>query len=235
MGPRSLYVDAARRVGALAEQRGWLDALAARDHWFPQHLRTLPAIYDAVALAELDLPWWTYDAIDEVERFLSARPAARVFEFGSGASTVWLARRAAEVHSLEHDAEFAALVTDLVDRPDRVTLHVVPATPVTSGLPEVASERVDHTHLDFADYVATIDEVGGPFDLIVVDGRARVACLRRALPHLADDGMVVFDDVGRRRYRPAKDVPGYRTTVLSGAKPSLPYPSSTALLTRERR
>lgn len=228
-------MGAARRARDVAARRGLLAALERRDHWLPRHLRTLTAIYDAEELASLDLPWWTYRAIDEVAAFLAARPDARVFEFGSGASTVWLARRAAEVHSLEHDAEFAGLVDRLVDHPERLELHVVEAPEVTDGLPQVRSEREGQTTREFAGYVDTISRVGGRFDLIVVDGRARVECLRRALPHLADDGILVFDDVGRRRYRAALDVPGFTTDVLRGAKPSLPVPSATALLRHQRR
>jgi len=57
----------------------------------------------AVAIAELGVPWWTYRAIDVVDAWMlgRARPI-RVFEYGSGASTLWLAGRADEVISIEH-------------------------------------------------------------------------------------------------------------------------------------
>jgi len=42
-------------------------------------------------LVNLDIPWWTYGAIDAVQQHLeSLKGRARLFEFGSGASTVWL-------------------------------------------------------------------------------------------------------------------------------------------------
>src|SRR5437763_723392 len=57
-------------------------------HW----AYTLTRVHDSAALAELDVPWWTYRAIDAVEAWLAARPGpARIFEYGSGASTLWLA------------------------------------------------------------------------------------------------------------------------------------------------
>ena len=49
-----------------------------------------------------------------------------------------------------------------------------------SADPSVPSGKEGHGGLDFAEYVASIDEVPGTFDLVVIDGRAREACL--ALP-----------------------------------------------------
>jgi hypothetical protein len=98
----------------------------------------------------------------------------------------------------------------------------------------VRSGRVGHTDLDFANYVSTIDEVGGPFDLIVVDGRARVDAFRRALDHLADDGVVVFDNIKRKRYWDVLSaMPGLRIELLKGGTPTLPYPTTTGLIWRD--
>ena len=49
-------------------------------------------VHDPLALAELGVPWWTYRAIDIVDAWLTAHVSpVRVFEYGSGASTIWLA------------------------------------------------------------------------------------------------------------------------------------------------
>ena len=79
-----------------------------RDLHVGTKLRTLPALWNVRAMVALDVPWWTWDAIVEVEDFLAARPSARAFEWGSGASTCWLARRSASVVSVEHHVSFAA-------------------------------------------------------------------------------------------------------------------------------
>lgn len=41
----------------------------------------------------------------------------------------------------------------------------------------------------------------GVFDLIDIDGRARVACLKYAIRYMASGGMTVFDNSGRNEYR----------------------------------
>ncbi len=230
---KSRYVTATRAVRVAAARAGLLDRLDASRARPVRHLRTMLAVHDVEDLARLDLPWWTYRATEQVDAFLAGRRGARVFEFGSGASTVWLARRAAEVHSVEHDLAFAGVVRGLVGDHGGVTVHAVPARVVGPGeQPRVRSERRGYAGHDFSEYVATVERVGGVFDLVVVDGRARFESLRQALPHLAADGLVVFDNVNRRRYRPALHLPGLAVRVLRGATPCLPYPTATALLRR---
>ncbi|MEX1178959.1 MAG: class I SAM-dependent methyltransferase [Nitriliruptor sp.] len=231
MGLRSGYVDVTRVARELVRPTGLLDALERSPSPAARYVRSLFSVYDAEELARLDLPWWSYRAIRAVDRFLELRPGATVFEFGSGASTPWLARRAATVHTVEHDTTFVPVVERILEGFDNVELHVVGAPPVSEVPgPHVRSEREGSEHLDFSEYVATIDRVGGTYDLIVIDGRARVESLRRALPHVAADGAILFDDVERSRYAPALSMPGTCAHVMRGITPSLPFPTSTAIL-----
>jgi len=194
-------------------------------HW----LYSLTKVHDSVAMIDLDVPWWTYRAIDEVERWLGARPTpARVFEYGSGASTVWLARRASEVHSVEHHRGFGEMMAAELAQFDHVTLQIV--EPAVSESPVVGSAKEGHRGLDFADYVAAINSVEGHFDLVVVDGRAREACLEAAQRRLAPDGVVVFDNSRRRRYREAIRASGLLERRFPGLTPTLPYPEQTSIL-----
>ena len=119
-----------------------------------------------------------------------------------------------------------------------VTLHVVP--PVPGPEPRTPSGKRGFAGLDFTDYVQAADDLAGSFDLVVVDGRAREACLTRAADRLAPEGLVVVDNVDRARYRAAiaelaarlTDRRGSRVEVTwtRGLTPSLPYPTRTALL-----
>ena len=230
---RRAYVGAAHRTVAVLERTGADRWLSQRQSPFARHVWSLSTIYDVDRMARLDLPWWTYAASREVEAFLADRPGARVFEYGSGASTLWLAARTGEVHSVEHDVEFAARLAASVADLAHVDLRAVPPEPRTPASTAV-SERAGHEDDDFGRYVATIDDVGGEFDLIVVDGRARTACLEAGLSHLADGGVIVFDNARRPRYREAIEASGLDIDVRRGWAPSLPYPEATALLRRPR-
>jgi len=58
---------------------------------------------------ELGMPWWSFSAIEAYERVL--RPSFRVFEWGSGGSTVFAAQRGASICCVEDSGEWMA-VTD---------------------------------------------------------------------------------------------------------------------------
>ncbi len=227
---KSAYAGSMRGVRRGLDRWGSGGGAASRDRRWRHWAYSLTIVHDSRAMAELDVPWWTYRAIETVDDWLSARPnPARVFEYGSGASTVWLARRAGEVHSVEHHRAFAELMhAELVSHPN-ASVRVVEAVP--SGRPVVPSAKEGHEGLDFAGYVAAIDDVPGSFDLVVIDGRAREACLAAAVGRVARDGLIVFDNSRRRRYRAAIARSGLQERALRGLTPTLPYPEQTSLLT----
>lgn len=231
MSAQDVYVAAWRAARHGAARAGLLARLEERPGRAAGHARSLFAIHDVADMIHLDLAWWTYDAVHAVERFLASRPApVRVFEYGSGASTAWLARRADDVTSVEHDAGFATYLSSVLDPAWPVDLRVVEAVP--SPAPLAPSRRRGHQGLDFDAYVRAIDDVDGEFDLVVVDGRARVACARRALTRLLPGGMLLLDNANRAEYASVVADPGLDVQVLRGATPCLPYPTSTALIRR---
>lgn len=229
---KSLYVGGARvlrRALAVIGVLGLLDRWAARSRtglW----VRSLLSIYDLRDLLPYDLPWWTFEASDRVEAFLADRPGARVFEWGSGASTAWLSRRAQSVTSVEHDAGWAEVVRPVL--PDHAEIRVVEPVPAAGRPDEQLSEKAGFEGLDFVDYVAAVDDAEGRFDLVVVDGRARAACFDRAVSRLKPDGILVFDNVDRARYRDAIAASPVPVEVewTRGRTLALPYPTRTALV-----
>jgi hypothetical protein len=232
---KSVYAGSARTLGRALTAIGLLPkTLPPRRQRLRHWLTSLTRVHDSLGIAELGVPWWTYSSIDAVEAWLRARRRPiRVFEFGSGASTLWLAQRADEVHTVEHHAGFAARMRAEFAKHSNISPRHVEAP--ASDRPRVASGKSGNRGFDFADYVATIDRVGGTFDLIVIDGRAREACLRASIPHLAPDGLIVYDNSRRRRYRRAIEASGLTERRLTGLTPTLPYPEQTSLLERPGR
>lgn len=231
---KAAYVGLVRLVGVPLRALGLLALLRRRapGSRTATWLVSLLAIHDVDGLHALDVPWWTFASADQVEAWLRDHPGARVFEWGSGASTLWLAARAATVHSVEHHAGWAEVLSPRL--PANVDLQVV--EPVATDEPVVPSAKPGHAGLDFAAYVAAIDEVPGDFDVVVIDGRAREACLARAVERLAPGGIIVFDNLDRRRYVDAIETLGDRleVTMTRGLTPALPYPTRTALLRATR-
>lgn len=220
-------VHSVRKVLQVLGVLEWLDRWAHSSRiglW----VRSLFSLYDVEDFVRLDLPWWTLDSISLVDDFLAQRTDARVFEWGSGASTMWLEKRAGAVCSVEYDPEWFDLMRAMVG-PKTSVIH----TPAQSSKqPRVGSKMWGHKDLDYRNYVEAIDQVTGDFDLIVIDGRARSACLEKAVTRLAAGGMVVFDNTNRRRYRPALDrvKDGFDGTTTTGLTPSLPWSTQTTLL-----
>ncbi len=229
---KSAYVGAARQARGLAERAGllaWLDA--RRDQRTALWVRSLFAIHDIDAMVALDLPWWTFDAIDAADAFLAARPGARVFEYGSGASTIWLGRRAGHVVSVDHDAPWHDIVKRFAAAMPQIALRMVPPDAVPDADPRYRSEKPGWRDRSFRAYVHAIDDEPGDFDMIVIDGRNRAACLEHSKDRLAPGGMIVFDNSSRSRYRAAIAGSGLHRAETRGLTACLPYPDATTLLT----
>jgi hypothetical protein len=225
------YAATARASGRALTRAGLLhDAAPPLDHRVRHWAYSLTKVHDSLEIARLGVPWWTYRSIDAVTDWFAHHGPARVFEYGSGASTLWLADRAAEVHSVEHHRGFGEMMARELAPLSHVTVRVVEPQP--SARPVTPSAKEGHGGLDFSAYVGAIDDVPGLFDLVVVDGRAREACLAVAATRLAPGGIVVFDNTLRRRYRRAIRASGLTERRCFGLTPTLPYPDQTSLLRR---
>ena len=230
---KSAYVTLLRVVAAPLRLVGilpWLERAPRNSFRF--WLGSQFAIYDAAALVRMDTPWWSLPAIDEVERWIASRNGnVSAFEYGSGASTLWLARRCRQVVSVEHDAGFARDIAPMLKR-DNISLRLIePERNVSTPL--AASGRSGYEHCDFSAYVDSI-AAGEDYDLIVIDGRARASCLARARNRLKSGGLIVFDNSNRRRYQSALSTAPARMVRYHGWTPALPYRSETALIELQR-
>lgn len=233
MDAKTVYVRLMRQLRRSADRTGLLAALERRrERRWALWLRSLLAIYDIEDLLRLGLPWWTFESARLVERFLVLHPGASAFEYGAGASTVWLAQRAARVRFVEHDPDWMkVLQPHLADFP-QIEGRLIPPQP--SAMPQCPSGRKGYAGRDFQDYVAAIAAPPERYDLIVIDGRARIHCLRQALTQIKTPGLIVFDNAGRRRYRAELREVALPAVRTSGLTPCLPYPESTLLLFSDR-
>lgn len=130
-------------------------------------------------------PWFSESASAWLDGFLSARPESSVLECGAGSSTVFFARRAARVVSFEHNPVwFDRVRTALCAQDLSVDLRLC-ALPYFPRLDDLAPNQ---------------------FDLIVIDGRNRLECAKRAVRLLRRNGYLVFDDSERKRYAELDDI-----------------------------
>lgn len=155
----------------------------------------------------LPIPWWSYPFISFLDERLTDN--LRVFEFGSGHSSLWLMERVAEVTTSEVEDSWADYISSIAS-------------------PKVRLKRVSELH------EAIVDE--GKFDLVVVDGGDRVRCARAALEHLADGGVIIWDDSDWRLFReawPEFEAHGFRELPFEGLQPIMGISCRTSVLYRQ--
>jgi predicted O-methyltransferase YrrM len=151
------------------------------------------------------LPWLSFKAI----RWLAANlyPTMHVFEYGSGGSTLFFARRVADVVSVEHDADWHARTSAvLADEGVRNCTYLL-RPPVPQADVRYRSTDSAYVGFDFADYVTAIEEYADrSFDLVSVDGRARPSCVAAAVSKVRRGGWILLDNSDRPAYREAYEL-----------------------------
>jgi hypothetical protein len=163
---------------------------------------------------QLGLPWLPYSVIDALAE---RAKAATVFEYGGGGSTLWFARRAARVVTVEHDEQWHAALVKATSHLDSVDVLLKP----------LASE-------DGASYVTAIDRYKEEcFDIVAVDGRHRVECVRRAMTKVRPGGLLLLDDSDRPKYGSAREIlSNWTARDFFGLVPCKDRPGTTTLFTK---
>jgi hypothetical protein len=152
----------------------WLPSVrAARILWRDYgHFRSVVS-QSAIDPNGTPLPWYTYPAIEFLEQ-LDFRDRT-VFEYGSGMSTLFWARIAKRVVSVEDDEHWYEKIVRQAPQNCRVVLET-----------------------DVAKVPGILEQTGEQFDVIVVDGPARggtrLKCCRAALRALRTGGLIILDN-----------------------------------------
>ncbi|WP_354330079.1 FkbM family methyltransferase [Pedobacter sp. CG_S7] len=155
------------------------------------------------------LPWVTYSFIDFIKERLNKEQ--RIFEYGSGSSTLFYAKRVARVVSVEHDENwFNKIVNTKPQNADMIF------TKLKRG----------------GEYSKKAVLLGEKFDIIIVDGRDRVNCCKESILALSPTGVMVLDDSERPEYNEARlflKENGFKELLFSGISPGLFYLKATSV------
>jgi len=145
------------------------------------------------------VPWLNYSMVEFISERL--KPGMRIFEYGAGYSTLYFKSRVAFISSVEYDAQWYVLLQKQV-----------------AHLPHI---QLTHCAVG-PEYTEKALQAESPFDLILIDGRERLACLQVAFKALTANGVILFDDTEREAYRPAFELAakaGFKALTISGLKP----------------
>lgn len=156
-------------------------------------------------------PWTTLASIKTFEKILS--PEMIGFEYGSGFSTLFFAKRLKHITSIEHDPAWHGLVSQKFKALGitNVDYKLIPRQQKNEGSIDGYSFYADYQltpkdfqiRTEYANYFSAIATFPNEhFDFIMVDGRARVECCLMAIPKLKKGGIFVLDNSDRARYVP---------------------------------
>jgi len=160
------------------------------------------------------LPWFTYPSIDFLKEKLKS--SHTVLEFGSGNSTLFFAEVVKRVVSFEHNTEWYEKL--LPKAPQNVEL-------ITAS---------DGSSKEYLDGLKNLSE---KFDLVIVDGLFRKACLSESLNLITDNGIIILDDSERNEYIDGIKFlleKGMKRLDFSGIAPGVFFRKRTTFFYRER-
>ena len=119
------------------------------------------------------IPWYTYPAIEYLSQFDYTDKT--VFEFGCAYSSLFWAKRAKKVISIEDNPKW-----------------------FEKWQQEFKEPNLDIRWRDEGEiYENAIFEENQKYDVIVIDGKRRFECAKAAIQKLADGGMIILDDSDR--------------------------------------
>lgn len=158
------------------------------------------------------IPWCTYPFIKFIEPRL--KKDFTVFEYGSGNSTIWYAKRVKQIISVENDEAWFKVVSKLL--------------PANAKLIYIKSD-ID------GEYCRSIIKQNSKFNIIIIDGRDRINSIKFSVNQLTDDGIIVFDNSQIEKYKEGLDLlysMNFKKIDFIGSLPIVSHNNQTSIFYR---
>ena len=142
-------------------------------HWTPRYIGDRLRVL-AYERKHPDAPWLTGSMVSILESWLRSSDVG--LEWGSGRSTIWLAKRIKHLVSVEHDKSWHEKVVHELNKQ--------------------ALSNVDYKLCpNEADYVSVVKNLPSEsLDFCLVDGQYRDECANAAIPKIRTGGILVIDN-----------------------------------------
>jgi protein-L-isoaspartate O-methyltransferase len=147
------------------------------------------------------IPWMNYNIVNFLKERLKSDMS--LFEFGSGYSTSFYSKYCSQVTSVEHDEDWFQKIYG--NKPNNCDIIYIKYNQNLMG----------------GDYSKTALNHNRRFNVIVVDGRDRVNCVKNSISALTPDGVLILDDSSREKYKPVFEfmlINGFRQITFCGLK-----------------
>lgn len=158
---------------------------------------------------EDEMPWINFQAFRFLQKIM--KPEMHVFEFGMGGSTLFFAQNVEKIVSIEHNPAWFEKVNALLSNKGLANYEnqVILPVPIadydqkthTNPTDYVSYYMPDCRHYSFEKYAQSIEAYPDEsFDMILVDGRSRNACVMHAISKLKKNGFLILDNAERADY-----------------------------------
>jgi predicted O-methyltransferase YrrM len=187
-------------------------------------------------------PWITFDAIQFVSKHI--HKDMKVFEYGSGGSTLFWLAVGSDVISIENSPEWFQLLKRRLKPRDHIDFRLVmpekndrecdqgdPANP-----DDYLSRGEGCNGYNFFNYATQIDVFPDEcFDLVLIDGRARPSCIKHSVAKVKIGGMLIVDDSDRSYYftKTAKYLHNFERKQFIGVGPIMNFMRHTDVYIRK--
>ena len=186
-------------------------------------------------------PWISFKALSWICGRM--RPGMRIFEYGSGGSTLYWMSHEANLTSIEHDPEWYHIVNSLLPASKSVDYRLclprhreqedVPADPADPKAYATSDENL--SGYNFEKYACAIDAFpDDSFDIVFVDGRSRPSCIFHGCRKVKVGGMLILDNSEREYYTTnvRELLSSFQRLDIHGVIPCNPQHSTTSIYRR---
>lgn len=159
------------------------------------------------------IPWCTYPFIKFIEPRL--KKDFTVFEYGSGNSTIWYAKKVKQIISVENDEAWFKVISKIL--------------PANAKLIYIKSD-ID------GEYCRSVIKQNIKFNIIIIDGRDRINSIKFSVNQLTDDGIIVFDNSQIEKYKEGLNLlnsMNFKKIDFIGSLPIVSHDNQTSIFYRD--
>ena len=159
----------------------------------------LKGYYQIFRFLNYPTPWIAPRATSILKRILTKDLIG--LEFGSGVSSVFIAKRISKLVSVEHNEPWYKRVEDLLEKYELYNVDrrlikpgQIKDLPQNPTKAEQREMKYGHSYFDYSNYSQMISEFADKhFDFVLIDGRARVDCFFNSIYKIKNGGFIILN------------------------------------------
>jgi precorrin-6B methylase 2 len=193
-------------------------------------LRKFVFLFKHIEIGDKNFPWITIKAKLWLDKIL--RPDMILYEFGSGMSTLYFSTKVKTIISIEHDKNWYSKIKDKLknNQIDNCEYYLKEPEYVNTQYSKkikakYISNLTKYQGFHFRDYIESINRYSDQFfDLVFIDGRARIGCILHSIKKIKPGGYLVLDNSDEKKYKLVhKILKSYEKRNFFGIALSNPY------------